>query len=98
MSRQLEQIQEERQRRADVALVSAVEFGLSGAIAHTGGVLLGFSAKLQESDCLLVLRARFPGGPQVCFVGADSLANALRKSVREGLADNLRWREDRYAG
>lgn len=97
MSRLLEQQREEKQRKADVALVAAIEFNLAAAVGHSGGELLGFSAKLNHADCLLILRAQFPGGLQVAFVGSSSLADALRKGVRLGLADELNWRADRYA-
>lgn len=96
MTRQLDSVHEERQRKANLALVVAIEFGLEDAVARSGGELLGFSAKLSGGDCLLVLRARFPGGSQVAFVGGGTLADALRKAVREGNGDRLTWRADKY--
>lgn len=97
MTRQLEQIQEQRQAKSDRQLVAAVEFDLVGSVAHTGGVLQGFSVKLEDEDCLLILRATVAGRSQVSFVGSDSLANAFRKAVREAKRDRLKWKEDKYA-
>ena len=96
MSRQLEQKIELRRKRLDKQTLSAVNGGLEDAIGRAGGVLVGLSVKLDEYECLVTLRAVFPAGSQVAFVGGEDLGSALRKAVREGKADALGWREDKW--
>lgn len=96
MSRLLDQQIEEKQLRLNLEIVSAVEFDLVGTVAHLGGVLVGFSVKFGEVDCLMTLRAEFEGIRMVCFVGAPDLGSCLRKSVCEGHQNRLRWREDQF--
>lgn len=96
MSRQLEQKMEERARREREQALLAIYGGLSDAVERAGGALSGFSAKMSDWDCLLVLRAEFPGGKMVAFVGAADLPNALIKAVREGKRDELRWKPDKW--
>lgn len=97
MSRQLEKVREERSGRRDAAIVKAVEYALVGAVAHSGGVLEGFSAKLSGGDCLLVLRVVLAGKKQITFVGAETLGDALLKAVRLGERDKLKYKPDRFA-
>lgn len=97
MSRQLDQKQEDRARARMVRLSAACDGALMGAVEHSGGILLGMSVKFETYDTLLTLRAEFPGGRMVAFVGGDSLGSALLKVVREGRRDGLKWRQDRYA-
>lgn len=96
MSRQLEQIREVAQSKADRALVAAIEYGLAGAVAHSGGDLLGYSVRCDPNACLVTLRVKLAGRRQVAFVGAGTVADALRKAVRLGNKDELPWRADRY--
>lgn len=96
MSRQLEQKMEERVRRERSQLLLAVYGGLADAVERSGGILCGFSAKMSDYDCLIVLRADFPGGRMVAFVGAADLATALIKATREGKSDQLRWKPDKW--
>lgn len=96
MSRQLEQEIEDRARKQKDAAVFALYGGLTGAVAHGGGELYGFSVKMQEGDCLMTLRAIFPAGRQVAFVGSDDLVGVFVKAVREARTDQLRWREDNF--
>lgn len=98
MSRQLEQVNEDRNRRRYNKIVECVEFDLHRAITHAGGQLTGFAYKARPSDTLLIIKADFPAGSLVAFVGADDLGTALIKAVREGYGDKLRWREDSYRG
>lgn len=98
MSRQLEQASEERNRRRRKKIVEAVEYGLDSAIEHAGGELTGIAIKYNGGDVLLVVKVVLAGKQQVAFVGADDLGSGLVKVVREGFADRLRWREDRYGG
>lgn len=97
MSRQLEASAEAKQERRDKAVLAALAGGLHEAIARAGGELVGFSVKISFADCLLVIKADFPAGRQVSFVGSETVEGALLKAVREGRSDNLRWRDDRYA-
>ena len=97
MTRQLEQESEERNRGRMVRLQAACDGALTGAVEHSGGILLGMSVKFEPYDVLVTLRAEFPGGRMVAFVGGDSLSSCLLKVVREGRRDGLKWRQDRYA-
>ena len=96
MSRQFDQFAEERQAKANMKLVAAIEFELSRAVAHAGGILVGYSIRCGDGDSLITLRASLAGRNQVAFVGAETPADALRKAVREGYKDKLAWREDKY--
>lgn len=98
MSRQLEQVAEERQRRRALAIVSAIEFELERSVGLSGRVLLGFSVKGMVEDSLLVLRAMNGEEAEVAFVGGEDLGSALIKACREARKDKLRWRADRYGG
>lgn len=98
MTRSNEVSVEEKSERRDLAVARAVQGGLDNAVGRAGGALLGFTAKLDGYDCLLVLKAEFPAGRMVAFVGSESLGGAFLKAVREGKSDRLRWRVDRFAG
>lgn len=80
----------------DKALVSAVEFELSGSIAHAGGVLRGLSVKYSDVDCLLTLRADLPAGRRIAFVGGATLADCFRRAVNEAYQDRLSWQVGQY--
>jgi hypothetical protein len=97
MSRQLEQLSEERTKREHQAVLHAVYGGLDEAVRTSGGALVGFSARLASGDCLLTLRAIFEGQAMIAFVGGEDLSASLRKAVREIHTDVLSWREDKYA-
>jgi hypothetical protein len=96
MTRQLEAKAEERQARRDKAVLSAVCGGLHDAVGYAGGELVGLSVRIGFRDCLIVLKAEFPAGPQVAFVGSESLDGALIKGVREARGGTLSWRPDQY--
>lgn len=98
MSRQLEQASEDRNHRRQQKILEAVEYGLDRAVQHSGGELTGLAIKYNGGDVLLVVKVVLAGKRQVAFVGADDLGSGLVKVVREGLADRLKWREDRYGG
>jgi hypothetical protein len=97
MSRQLEQIQEQRTARMHLSLVKAIEYDLVGAVGHTGGELRGFSVRLGEWETLVTLRAKFPAGAMIAFVGSETLMQAILKCVREAKSDKLSWKPDRFA-
>lgn len=97
MSRQLEADLEKRFERERAEVYRAVCGGLDSGVSESGGVLQGLSAKLGEHDCLLTLRAEFPTGRMVAFIGGEDLGSCLRKAQREAAADGLRWKADRYS-
>lgn len=97
MNKDMERRFDERGRKERLQVLVAVYGGLSDAVARSGGELTGFTVKIDEYECLLVLKALFPGGPQVAFVGGSDLAACLIKGVVEGNRDMLRWRSDKWA-
>lgn len=96
MSRQLEQVQEERETRRRNALVKALEYGLEGSLAAQGIRLRGFAVKWDAYDCLLTLKGEFDGASQVAFVGGGSVIDCILKCVTASQNHRLRWKEDVY--
>lgn len=78
------------------ASLLAMYGGLESGVAHAGGELVGLSVKFDGAGCLLTLKAHFPGGVMVGFVGGDDLAHVLRKAAAEAVRDNVKWREDKW--
>ena len=97
MTRILEQDAEDKQSRRWERAGKAIARDLVAAVERNGGFLTGFSMKLDEFDVLLVLKAEFPGGPQVAFVGGGSPEGVVLKAVAEAKRDGLRWKPDRWA-
>jgi hypothetical protein len=97
MTRQIEAAAESRQARLDKMTVKACNGGLESAVAHAGGLLSGLSIRIDEYEVLVTIKATFPGGPQVAFVGAEDVAGALRKGMREAARDSLNWKADQWA-
>jgi len=97
MSRQLDKKIEDRSRKLKDAAVLALYGGLEDAVGHAGGALTGFSVTVGDYECLMVLKAVFPGGKQVAFVGASGLPEVFVKASREAARDELRWKEDQWA-
>ena len=83
--------------RRNRALYRACSGGLALAVTRSGGELSGLSIKTSGYDCLVTLRARFPAGPMVAFVGGETIAHCLVKAMREAPNGALRWKVDRYA-
>lgn len=73
-----------------------IDGGLQAAVRRAGGELTGFSVKCDDFDCLVVLKANFPAGAMVGFVGGETIGGTLLKAAREAKSDGVRWREDRY--
>jgi hypothetical protein len=96
MSRQLEEVRETKRAKLDALLLLAVDGELEASVLHSGGVLRGMSLRFDGLECLATLRATVAGKPQICFVGSEDLGGVLRKVVREGYRDGLRWRDDAY--
>ena len=97
MSRQLEQGREERQKREDNSVLLACESGLAAAVSRAGGELTGLGVRYSTMDVLITIKAVFPAGPQICFVGGETIGKALVKGMREAYLDRLKWRPDKYA-
>lgn len=86
----------EAQRRRQRA-GRCLDGGLENAISRAGGEFHGFSIKIGSVDYLMTLRATFPSGRCVAFVGGDSLLGVITKATNMGTNDALKWRADRYA-
>lgn len=98
MSRQLEQVREDRQRKFDHEVLIALEYGLVDAVQDTKRTFVGFAAKFGGSDWLLTVKGDLGDERQVAFVGGATLGDALVKAMREARTDKLRWRADNYVG
>lgn len=94
---QVEKYAEARFQKEKRALFLAVYGGLSAGVSRAGGELVGFSVKFGEADVFCTLRADFPAGRMVAFVGADDLSGCLVKAAREAKSDALRWKKDKWA-
>ena len=97
MSRQLEMYDEMRHEKRQKKVLEAVMGGLEAALQHAGGALTGLNIKMEEGDVLIVVKAVFPAGPMVGFVGAEDLPGALIKVTREARRDEIKWRADQWA-
>jgi hypothetical protein len=70
--------------------------GLEKAVDRMGGEMTGVNFKVGDYDYLAIIKAEFPAGPQVCFVGGSSIGDVLQKAASSGWQDKLSWRPDRY--
>lgn len=77
-------------------LEEVLDHGLAGSIAYQGGELTGFSMKVGNADYLVTLRAYFPAGHRVSWVGAKSMTEVLLKSERLAASGQLDWGKDKY--
>ena len=77
-------------------LEKATSGGLEAAVERAGGQLTGVSIKLNSYDVLVTLRARFPGGRMVGFVGSTDLGTALIKAMKKAGRDEVKWRKDKW--
>ncbi len=96
MTRQLEQASEDRASRRRNLLYKAVDRGLEAAVERAGGQLQGFSIKLSSWEVLMTLRADFPAGPMVGFVGGADLEACMIKGMQLAGRDEIKWREDKW--
>lgn len=87
----------ETYRRYSVAAVNMLDGGLEHLVGQQGGVCLGISIRSTQADTLLVIRAEFPAGRMVAFVGGSSGVQALAKADRQLRNGGLTWRPDRFA-
>jgi hypothetical protein len=95
MSR-LDVVMDERAKREKEGALLAIYGGLEDGVSRAGGVLQGLSVKFDGAGCLLTLKAEFPNGCMVGFVGGDDLAHVLRKGAGEAVRDQVKWREDKW--
>lgn len=96
MSRQLDKAAEEREESRRVALIKAIEFGLSDAIVNQGAELRGIAIRYGEFDCLMTVKADFNGVRHVAFVGSDSMMNCFIKADAAAAGNRLSWSKDKY--
>lgn len=96
MTRATEVKIEKAQQAKAMRLWRCAESGLLEAVERCGGELRGFSVKLGEWDCLLTLRADFPSGPCVGFVGGETLGGCLLKAQGQASKDAIKWRPDNF--
>jgi hypothetical protein len=92
----LDKVMEARMAREREATLLAVYGGLESGVERAGGELIGISVRIQAMDCLLTLRAVFPAGAMVGFVGGEDLAAVMRKAAGEAARDQVRWQEDKW--
>ena len=97
MTRQLERGREDRWRKRADRLARACEDGLTDAVGHAGGELTGVSVRIDPYECVMTIKAIFPAGPMVGFVGAGSLGDCVLKAERDSHSDQVRWRPDKWA-
>jgi hypothetical protein len=95
MSR-LDVLLDKRAKLEKEAALLALYGGLEDGVTHAGGVLVGLSIKFNGFDCLLTLKAEFPAGMMVGFVGGDDLPHVIRKAAAEAVRDKVKWRQDKW--
>jgi len=96
MTRQLEAKIEQRALRQKERALLSVYGGLEDGVSRAGGALLGFTVSYRGGDVLMVLKADFPAGRMIAFVGAEDLPEVLSKAAKEAASDALRWKEDKW--
>lgn len=96
MSRQLEQLTEERETKRRDSVIAALEFELAGAVEFIGGEMRGFSIKYDNFEALLTYKATFQGIQKVAFVGSDTPMNCIIKAANMAKHKRLKWKDDRY--
>lgn len=94
----LDRLMDARAAKEKEQTLVAVYGGLEAAVGGAGGEMLGFSVKLDGLGCLLILKAHFPAGTMVGFVGAETIDGCLRKATWEAARDLIKWREDKWRG
>lgn len=96
MTRSTEAAREKKQAAQALKLWRCASTGLFEAVERSGGELRGFSMKVGEWDCLLTLRADFPTGPCVGFVGGETIGGCLLKAEMQASRDAIGWRPDNF--
>lgn len=98
MSRQLDQVREERERKRELALIRALEYELPDILDGQGIILRGFSVIWQEPNCLLTLRAVIGGKKMVSHMGGISVIDSILNAVSAAKSERLRWKADKWPG
>lgn len=98
MKDKFQKVLEERHRRERETALLAIYGGLSDSVTYSGGELHGISLKINPVECLMTLRAMFPAGAMVAFVGGEDIAGCFCKAAREARGERLAWRADHYGG
>lgn len=70
--------------------------GLVSACRRAGYELQGFSARMDDLECLITLRLTRDDIRLVAFVGGDNLASALYKAYNQVEKKVLKTREDTW--
>ena len=70
--------------------------GLNSLAEKEGAQLQGITLRLEEGDCLLVIRALVGERHMVAFVGGVTGAGALHKAHTELRAGEMKWVPDKY--
>lgn len=96
MSRLADVQAEDSEAKKRDKLVKALSFGIHDALEYYGAELRGISIKYDEFNILVTVRAERGGVRAVCFVGSDSIINALLKLYSEASRDSLVWKADAY--
>lgn len=96
MSRQLDQVTEEREAHRRLALIKALEFDLAGSIEGQGLDFVGFAVYYDSWDCLIILKAKRGAKRVIAKVGSDTVVGCILKAVSKAQNDRLRWRTDKY--
>ena len=92
----LDVLMERRMKLERDASLLALYGGLNDGVERSGGVLLGLAVKFDGAGCLLTLKAEFPAGRMVGFVGGDDLAHVIRKGAAQAVRDGVKWRSDKW--
>lgn len=98
MTRQGDAAAEDADAKKRDKLVKALAFGIHDALEYYGADLRGISIKYDEFNILVTVRAERGGIRAVCFVGSDTMINALLKLYSEASRDALVWKPDQYQG
>jgi hypothetical protein len=96
MSKVKEEVEGFKVSRRSEKLAEVLDHGLSGTIAYQGGELTGFSMKIGNVDFLITLRAYFPAGHRISWVGAASMVECILKAERLAAEGGLSWAKDKY--
>lgn len=86
-----------RERTSDEIVIDWLNDSLWGEFFEQGIQLKKLIIKGGVADWLIVISAVKDGEAVVAFVGAKSILKAARRLNKLMIADELIWKEDRYA-
>lgn len=87
---------DKRMSREKDATLLAIYGGLVSGVEHAGGDLIRISVSFDAVGCLLIIKAAFPAGVMVGFVGGEDMAQVLRKGAVDASRDLIKWRKDKW--